>query len=383
MMGSLCTLMFLATMSGLCSSLSVLRRNQIFAPQIRLSTQLFHSGTRAERKRPKTIDDSGPLCWETFEFGDSPKWDRRFDASSTIVASNEEELDVITQKEAQEDKKAAHQLNSNYDAWRQLDPGIVQQATGLLRPYVNDERFAKIENVLKQRTRQTRFLFEDPVNPSNVWACLRTLDSFGIQYVDLVITSGRYLGKAALSQKRGMRTAMGSAQWLTLRNHQSTEEAIEKLKSEGYSIYASDLNPESIDIRQIDWSQTAPKSVSQDDYGSVESNIHDSDRPICIVMGNEERGISEEMRKSADMTFTLPMAGFAESFNLSVATAITLAHLSASSTSSNDGPLRPGNLSVEEYDILLLKGLLNTVNSRTAKAILKQHGIDMPATKWL
>lgn len=43
-------------------------------------------------------------------------------------------------------------------------------------------------------------------------------------------------------------------------------------------------------------------------------------------MGNEDRGISDEIRELADETFYLPMCGFAESFNLSVATAIVLAY---------------------------------------------------------
>ena len=57
-------------------------------------------------------------------------------------------------------------------------------------------------------------------------------------------------------------------------------------------------------------------------------------RPICIVMGNEERGISKTLRNLADETFYLPMCGFAESFNLSVATAITLAYMKAASTTT-------------------------------------------------
>ena len=99
-----------------------------------------------------------------------------------------------------------------------------------------------------------------------------------------------------------------------------------------FKIYASDLNPNSKDVREIDW-----------DVG-----------PICVVMGNEERGISEEMRSLADETFTLPMCGFAESFNLSVATSITLAHMSAQSI-NGEGPLHPGDLTEHELNCLYLK----------------------------
>jgi len=196
-----------------------------------------------------------------------------------------------------------------------------------------------------------------PSNPSNVWACLRTIDSFGMQNVDLVINSGEYRGKQGIAQKKGMRTAMGSAQWLSLTNHASTKEAIHQIRDvQGYKIYCSDLNPNSKDVREIDW-----------DAG-----------PICIVMGNEDCGISDEMRELADETFTLPMSGFAESFNLSVATSITLAHMSSKSVDGK-GPLRPGDITDHEYNCLYLRGLLNSLpQKRTGWALLKQNNIELP-----
>ena len=202
---------------------------------------------------------------------------------------------------------------------------------------------------------------------------MRTIESFGINNVDVILQSDRYAGKAALHQKRGMRTAMGAAQWLTLRNHASTAIAIQYLRQQqpGIRIWASDLNPQSRDIRNVDWD------------GCVDDNDPSSrNHPICIVMGNEEHGISDEMRELVDATFTLPMVGFAESFNLSVATAITCAHLSAASSCTGSvakGPLRPGDLPEHQYRCLLLKGLLNSLpQKRMANAVLKQAGIALP-----
>ena len=43
--------------------------------------------------------------------------------------------------------------------------------------------------------------------------------------------------------------------------------------------------------------------------------------------GNEDQGISAKMRELTDETFYLPICGFAESFNLSVDTAIMLAYM--------------------------------------------------------
>ena len=99
---------------------------------------------------------------------------------------------------------------------------MVAGAIKALEPWINDDRLKRVSGVLKKRTKHSKFLFENPSNPSNVWACLRTIDSFGMQNVDVIIDSGRYAGKQAISQKKGMRTAMGSAQWLTLTNHQTT-----------------------------------------------------------------------------------------------------------------------------------------------------------------
>ena len=259
-----------------------------------------------------------------------------------------------------EDLKLKQQLSELNEAYRNLSPELVEHATSILEPYINDDRTSRIHQVLSKRTKSVKFLFENPSNPSNVWACLRTIDSFGVQNVDIVMESSTYTGgKQATLQKRGMRTAMGSAQWLTLTQHSSTKEAIEQLKNkEGYKIYATDVNPESRDIRDVDFSEN---------------------EKICIVMGNEERGISDEMRSLADETFYLPMVGFAESFNLSVATSITLAHLSAKSSHSKTGPLKSGNLSTHEFNCLYLKGLLQSLpQKKMGPALLRREGIKLP-----
>lgn len=260
----------------------------------------------------------------------------------------------LYEKESIEDERFSAELHATNAAWQKLDPIMVERGIQVLLPYVLPDRVERIETVLKQRTGHTRFLFENPANPSNVFACLRTIEAFGIQHVDLIVESAKFQGKSALSQKRGMRTAMGSAQWLSLAQYSDTKTALDDLK-QSHRVVVSDLQG-SQDIRNLDW------------------NPPDDDRPICIVMGNEEDGISEEMRQAADVRFRLPMVGFAESFNLSVATAITLAHLSAASAA--DGPLRPGDLPPRQIRCLLLKGLLNSVaQKRMALILLKDAGI--------
>eukprot|EP00558_Chaetoceros_sp_UNC1202_P006664 CAMPEP_0197256360 /NCGR_PEP_ID=MMETSP1429-20130617/75095_1 /TAXON_ID=49237 /ORGANISM="Chaetoceros sp., Strain UNC1202" /LENGTH=350 /DNA_ID=CAMNT_0042719901 /DNA_START=1 /DNA_END=1053 /DNA_ORIENTATION=- len=328
------------------------------APRVAPRTFRLYSGSRGRSRSRKEEEkrlgkSSKELDWEHYEFSLNPKQDNRFGSNAALAAG--ENLDEA--EEAREDRLAAKKMEDENNAFKNLDPQIIKAAKEILEPFINEDRLQRVSTVLKQRTKRSKFLFENPSNPSNVWACLRTIDSFGIQNVDVVIESGMYSKKQALNQKRGMRTAMGSAQWLSLKNHGSTADAIREIRDvQGYKVYASDLNPNSKDVREIDW-----------DEG-----------PICIVMGNEDRGISEEMRELADETFTLPMCGFAESFNLSVATSITLAHMSANS-SEGKGPLRPGDLDDHEFNCLYLKGLLNSLpQKRTGNALLKQNGIELP-----
>ena len=297
------------------------------------------------------------------------------------------------QSESNLDKTTSNESLQSQSELLSLSPALVQKSIDTLTPFVQPRRLDRIDEVLHQRTRHTRFLFENPSNPSNVWACLRTLDSFGIQYVDVIVHSDSYLGKAAINQKRGMRTAMGSAMWMTIRQFGSLEEAVRCLKEEeGCLIYAADLNPSAKDVRDLTWDVDVVENNSVD--GTVAGNDEKGQRPICIVMGNEEQGISDAMRELADETFYLPMCGFAESFNLSVATAITLAYMSAVSSRGDGavasdgadsigggmkGPLRPGDLDPHEMKCLRLKGLVNSIaQKRTAKALLRKEGIQLP-----
>lgn len=342
------------------------------------------------------------LDWETFEFGTSPKMDKRFKDATTSSSDqtgipddmlNKIPTDSVTyqtylQSEASIDETTSSSTLQSQSDLHSLSPELVQRSIDTLAPFVQPRRLERIDEVLGKRTRHTRFLFENPSNPSNVWACLRTLDSFGIQNVDVIVNSDSYQGKAAINQKRGMRTAMGSASWMTIRQFGSIEEAVRYLREEeGCLIYASDLNPAAKDVRDLTWDIDFDDGADGDGFGRVKRQ-----RPICIVMGNEERGISDEMRGLADETFYLPMCGFAESFNLSVATAITLAYMSAVSgrydeaagsdgdgCSVEKGPLRPGDLDLDELNRLKLKGVLNSLaQKRMGKALLKKEGIVLP-----
>jgi hypothetical protein len=49
------------------------------------------------------------------------------------------------------------------------------------------DRLYRLQEIAAKRTNRVRFLFENPSNTNNVWAAVRTLDSFGVQNVDIVM----------------------------------------------------------------------------------------------------------------------------------------------------------------------------------------------------
>lgn len=119
------------------------------------------------------------------------------------------------------------------------------------------------------------------------------------------------------------------------------------LKAQGYRVLASDLKP-----------GTTPSPVHEVDWAG---------QKVAVVMGNEERGITDEMRAACDGTYFIPMQGFAESFNLSVGTAVTLAFLSSM------GGLKHGDLPAAEKDLLFLRWLIKSVPQ--GAAILRREGL--------
>ena len=126
-------------------------------------------------KRPQINDGSNQeLSWEKFEFSQSPKFDKRFTGIATdhfadhrsamefsgAEESPEQQLARLHQHEKEQDLQYQTQQRQEQDAWEQLDRELVQRATDLVQPLIHSQRVQRIHNVLRQRTVNTRFLFE-------------------------------------------------------------------------------------------------------------------------------------------------------------------------------------------------------------------------------
>lgn len=148
-----------------------------------------------------------------------------------------------------------------------------------------------MQQVLQQRIHWVRCAVEAVYHRHNVSAILRTSDAMGLHHVDLV--EGHF--KAAKG------TARGADRWLDLAHHADAKGAIERIRNDGYDIWIADFSPEGL----------APEDVPLD-------------RPVCLWMGAELAGVGPEAQQAATGVITLPMRGFAQSLNVSVASALCI-----------------------------------------------------------
>ena len=135
---------------------------------------------------------------------------------------------------------------------------------------------------------------QDPGNVGTIW---RTADAAGFEGI-------LFGGPCAdpLSPKV-QRAAMGSGFRVPFMAETDTAEALHRLKARGYTVIASDLR-------------------GMDFYAHP-----DPAERFVLVIGNEARGISDAVRREADMLLKLPMRGGAESLNAAVAAGIMMYEL--------------------------------------------------------
>lgn len=165
-----------------------------------------------------------------------------------------------------------------------------------LEPLLTEQRVRRMREVLARRSNHVAFVFENMVDPHNLSAALRSMDALSFQDAHLITPGER------LELSRGI--TIGAERWLTLHRHASTPLCMDALRDAGYRIYASLVDAgKGLALEEIDFS-----------------------RPTALVFGNEHAGVSGEVVELADDTFHIPMMGFVESLNLSVAAAICAFH---------------------------------------------------------
>jgi len=165
-----------------------------------------------------------------------------------------------------------------------------------LIPYTRPERMLRYLDVLKYRRDNIRVVFENVADPGNIDAVLRTAESLGLQHFHQIESLSPF-----------QPSSYEYARWLTVHRHPDAASCAAELKAAGFTIVATTLSPKAVDLRCVDL----------------------SNRRIALLCGNEHNGVSRTAAAMADVHVTLPMRGFAQSLNVSVAAATVLARLTA------------------------------------------------------
>ena len=155
------------------------------------------------------------------------------------------------------------------------------------------ERRERLDGVLHRRQPDLTVLAENLHKPRNLSAVVRTCDAVGI--TDIHVVPGE------TNVRKHWHTSQGAEKWVGLQVHESTREACEHLRSEGFSILAAHLSDHAVDYRDVDYT-----------------------RPTALLIGTEAFGVSDEGLRWVDREIVIPMMGMSQSLNVSVATAIVL-----------------------------------------------------------
>ena len=210
----------------------------------------------------------------------------------------------------------------------QLNTNLITYLEG----FVTEKRKNTFKNILLNRTRHFTVVLEDIFQQHNSSAVIRSCDVFGIQ--DIHIIENKYHSKVS------RHVAKGSQKWLNLNNYKedknNTKDCLTRLKNEGYQIIATSPHNNTCTLHDLDISKKS-----------------------AFIFGVEKSGVSEEVLINSDEILTIPMVGFTESLNISVAAAIILENLTNKLRNSN----YQWRLSEKEQEIIYANWLEKSINN--------------------
>jgi tRNA (guanosine-2'-O-)-methyltransferase len=152
------------------------------------------------------------------------------------------------------------------------------------------ERCARLDEVAAARLGGLVVVLENLHDPHNGGAALRSCEAFGVLELRFVGTPPKF----------SERVTQGCDKWLDVQFDADIDACAAALHARGFQLYAA-----------------VPGAATPLD-------ALDPLQPAAFLVGNEHEGLTTRARALADVEFALPMHGFSQSVNLSVATALTV-----------------------------------------------------------
>jgi len=159
---------------------------------------------------------------------------------------------------------------------------------------ISPQRLQTIHQVLGNRQLDLTLVIENVHDPHNVGAIFRSADAVGIEAVQLLYTQEHF-------PKLHPKVTASGGKWVKQKHWDDVDRMVHDLKQRDFKLYTTRLSEDAVSIHDIDWTQ-----------------------PAAIIVGNENRGVSDQLAEQADQNILIPMFGMVESLNVSVATAVML-----------------------------------------------------------
>lgn len=174
---------------------------------------------------------------------------------------------------------------------------LAPELEAFLLNQITDKRRQLFDDILPHRTKHISVVLENFYQPHNFSAVLRSCDCFGIHDVHIIENDNKY--------QRNPKINMGSDKWVEIHKHNkedhNTAACLKALIASGHKIVAAHPHEKQTALQDLDLSQKT-----------------------AIVFGTEHAGISDVVKEMAHEFMYIPMYGFTESLNVSVAAALTL-----------------------------------------------------------
>lgn len=160
----------------------------------------------------------------------------------------------------------------------------------LIHEEIQQQRLSEEEALRAERHRVAGVL-EDIRSLYNVGSCFRTADAMLLSHLLLCGYT------PTPPRKEIAKTALGATESVPWEGIADPVEAVRRLKSEGYYIYALEITSRSITL----------------------DTLQPPDAPLAFVVGNELSGIRPETLAECDAAIEIPMYGVKHSLNVAVA----------------------------------------------------------------
>ncbi|HEM3462662.1 MULTISPECIES: 23S rRNA (guanosine(2251)-2'-O)-methyltransferase RlmB [Streptococcus] len=161
---------------------------------------------------------------------------------------------------------------------------------------VSEFAYADLSDILEKAEQEDNpliLILDGLTDPHNLGSILRTADA--TQVAGIIIPKHRAVGVTPVVAK----TSTGAVAHVPIARVTNLSQTLDKLKEAGFWVFGTDMN-------------------------GTPSHKWNTAGKLALIIGNEGKGISSNIKKQVDEMITIPMKGHVQSLNASVAAAVLM-----------------------------------------------------------